>query len=277
MKKIELDVIIDTPENEIDMQYGLETLKGTSDVVTLVSEAVLEGTIAKTGRRTVGSKNLRTKLKRSFKGSFGQRFSIEIEDNRLVTKLRKMGDDVFVEVVSYFIMEALYLDAGELTAEASAVLDGLEGVAENLFRRIDTPLKEMHKISRNYNYDVKLRHRKRGHETKQLVKLTSETSSYLTDSTIDENIEELEVVIVRYHSKTGNGRLHIKGHDEFYSFGYGTNLAQVKRALRKKISENLHINNTMHPENGTFIRVRVKKKVLPTGAVIKYLILGVLE
>lgn len=91
MKKIELDLVVETTENEIDMQYGLETLKGTSDVVTLVSEAILQGGIAKAGRRTASSNNLRTKLKQSFKGSFGQRFSIEIEDEKLIYKLKKMG------------------------------------------------------------------------------------------------------------------------------------------------------------------------------------------
>lgn len=276
MKKIELDLLIDTAEHEVDMQYGLETLKGTSDVVTLISEAILQGYIAKAGRRTASSSNLRTKLKQSFTGSFGQRFSIEIEDESLISKIRKIGEDVFLEVLSYFIMEALYLDSGELSSEASQVLDQLEDLADNLFSRIDAPLKRMHQISKYYDYDVKLRHRKRGHDTKQLVKLTRETSSYLTDAKIDNNIEEIDVVIVRYHSKTGNGRLHIREHNEFYSFGYGTDLAQVKQPLRKKISENLHVNNTINPENGTYIKLRVKKKCLPSGEIIKYLVVGVL-
>lgn len=274
MKKLELDLVIDSPENEIDMQYGLETLKGTSDVVTLVSEAILNGSISRAGRRTSCSTNLRTKLKQSFKGSFGQRFSIEIESSEFKSKLRKMGDEVFLEIVSYFILEALYLDSGDLTLKASQILDALEGMSDNLFQRIQAPLKKLHKISKYYNYDVKLRYRKKGQNVKQMVKLTKETSSYLTDAKISSNIEDIDVVIVRYHSKTGNGRLHIRGHEEFYSFGYGTQLTKVKKFLRSQISENLHINNTINPEDGTFMRLQVQKMVLPSGQVIKYLVVG---
>lgn len=102
MKKLELDLLIETEENEIDMQYGLETLKGTSDVVSIISEAVLVGAIKKTGRRTHKSNEVRTKLKQSFSGSFGQRFSLEIEDKKLIRKLNKMGDEVFFRGVVIF-------------------------------------------------------------------------------------------------------------------------------------------------------------------------------
>ncbi|WP_040392219.1 hypothetical protein [Cellvibrio sp. BR] len=277
MKKLELDLLIETEENEIDMQYGLETLKGTSDVVSIISEAVLVGAIKKTGRRTHKSNEVRTKLKQSFSGSFGQRFSLEIEDKKLIRKLNKMGDDIFLEVLSYFILEALYLDSGNLSKEASDVLDGLEGISDNLFSRIIEPLKDMHQISKYFQHDVKLRYRKRGHPEKQLVCLTDKTAANLTDAQVLAEEFEIDAVIIRYHSKTGNGRLHIRGGDRFYSFGYATQISLVQRLLRRDISENLHINNGIDPEEGTFIKLRVKKKVLPTDEVVKYLVLGIVK
>lgn len=174
-------------------------------------------------------------------------------------------------------MEALCLDSGDLSEEAYRVIDELEGLTDNLFRRIDSPLKEMHKISKYYDYDVKLRYRKRGDKVKQLVKLTRETSSHLTDLSIDRNVKEIDAIIMRYHSKTGNGRLYVKGHEEFYSFGYGTELDQVKTELKRKISENLHVNNAVSSEEGTYMKLRVMRKLLPSGDVIKFLVVGVLE
>jgi hypothetical protein len=278
LKKINLDVVIGSPEGEIDMQFGLDTLKGTSDVISLIAEAILAGEIPASGRRTHRSNDVRTKLKQSFNSSFGQRFSIEITKPELKQKLRNMGDAVFVDVLSYFILEALYLDSGDLSDEVSAVLDEIGDLSDNLFKRVKNPLIEMHQISKYYQYNLRLRYRKRGViEHKQLVCLTEDTSRKLTETTLDENIFTIDAVIIRYHSKTGNGRLHIRGGQQFYSFGFAALLSATKRLVRSKLSENLHINNLLEPENGTFVQLRVKRIALPTGDTVKYLIVGLLD
>jgi len=276
IKKLDLSIIIDTKEHEIDMQYGLETLKGASDTVNLIAEAILTGEIDKRGRRTHCSKDVRTKLKQSFKSSFGQKFSLEITKAELRSKLRQMGDDVFLEVLSYYVMEALILDSGTLSNEASQVLDDLEGVSDNLFKRLDNPLKDMHQIAKYYNHNVSLLHKKRGSPEKKLFCLTSKTCENLTDAHIEPGDTLIDAVIVRYHSKTGNGRLHIRGEDEFVSFGMRAGVMASSKDLRQRLSENLHINNLINPEDGTFMTLNTKKKVLPTGEVIKYLVTGIL-
>jgi hypothetical protein len=276
MKKLDLSIIIDTKEHEIDMQYGLETLKGASDTVSLIAEAILTGEIDKRGRRTHCSKDIRTKLKQSFKSSFGQKFSLEITKPELRSKLKKMGDDVFLEVLSYYVMEALILDSGILSNEASQVLDDLEGVSDNLFKRLDNPLKDMHQISKYYDHNVSLLHKKRGAPEKKLFCLTSKTCENLTDTQIEPRNTIIEAVIVRYHSKTGNGRLHIRGENEFVSFGMLAGVMVSSKDLRQRLSENLHINNLINPEDGTFMNLNTKRKVLPTGEVVKYLVTGIL-
>jgi hypothetical protein len=278
IKKLELDVVISAPEGEIDMQFGLDTLRGTSDVVSLITEAILAGEMPASGRRTHRSNDVRTKLKQSFKGSFGQRFSIEISNPKLKKKLRDMGDAVFLDVLSYFILEALYLDSGNLSNEVSAVLDKLGGISDNLFKRVKNPLIEMHQISKYYKYDLKLRYRKRGEHThKQLVCLTEETSKKLTETTLENNTFTIDAVIIRYHSKTGNGRLHIRGASQFYSFGFAEVLGATKRIVRHKLSENLHINNLVDPEKGTYVKLRVKRIAFSTGDTVKYLIVGLID
>ena len=276
VKKLELSIVVDTKEHEIDMQYGLETLKGASDTVNLIAEAILTGQIDKRGRRTHCSKDIRTKLKQSFKSSFGQKFALEITKPELRSKLRKMGDEVFLEVLSYYVMEALILDSGKLSDEASQVLDELEGVTDNLFKRLDNPLKDMHQISKYYNHNVSLRHKKRGSPEKQLFRLTSKTCENLTETYVEPGNVVIDAVIVRYHSKTGNGRLHIRGADEFVSFGMQAGVMSSSKTLRQRLSENLHVNNLINPEDGTFITLNAKKKVLPSGEIVKYLVTGIL-
>jgi len=269
-----LDVVVESNDYEVDMQFGLETLKGTSDVVSLISAAILEDNIG--GRRTHRSNGVRTKLKRSFKGSFGQRFSLEITKPELKSKLKGMGDDVFLEVLSYFVMEALYLDSGDLSAEADKVLDDMGDVSVELFKRLNSPLIDMHQLSKYYNQNVTLRHRKYGvAQPKKLFNLTSQTCKNITETEVDTGSITIEVIIVRYHSKTGNGRLHIKGMEEFYSFGFGTDIITVQKELRKQISENLHNNNTKNVDEGDYIKLVVKGMKLPTGKIVKYLVIGI--
>ncbi|MBY7882621.1 hypothetical protein KW471_03495 [Vibrio fluvialis] len=273
MMKVNLDIVIGSPDNEIDMQYGLETLKGTSDVVSIAAEAILRARVPE--KRTHKS-DARTKLKQSFTGSYGHKFSIEIVDKELQSRLRKIGTDTFLEVLSYFVLEALYLDTGQLSAEAEALVDELSDITDKLVDRLKEPLVDTHKIANYFNYDIKLRQRKRGlSEPKELLLFNNCTAKNITDAERSDVEEEMDVVIVRFHSITGNGRFYIKAQEEIESFGFASKVRAVNDEMRKAISSNLHKNNTLPPENGEFMKVKVKRVALPTGKVIKYLITGI--
>ena len=271
--KVNLDIVIGSPDNEIDMQYGLDTLKGMSDVVSIAAETILRARVPE--KRTHKS-DARTKLKQSFTGSYGHKFSIEIVDKELQNRLRKIGTDTFLEVLSYFVLEALYLDAGQLSPEAEALVDELSDIADKLVDRLKDPLVDTHKIANYFNYDIKLRQRKRGlAEPKELLLFNNCTAKNITDAERSDVEEEMDVVIVRFHSITGNGRFYIKAQEEIESFGFASKVRSVNDEMRKAISSNLHKNNTLPPESGEFIKVKVKRVALPTGKVIKYLITGI--
>ncbi|ELK1816758.1 hypothetical protein RUV71_001880 [Vibrio cholerae] len=273
MMIVNLDIVIGSPDNEIDMQYGLETLKGTSDVVSIAAEAILRARVPE--KRTHKS-DARTKLKQSFTGSYGQKFSIEILDKKLQSRLRKIGTDTFLEVLSYFVLEALYLDTGQLSHEAEALVEELSDITDKLVDRLKEPLVDTHKIANYFNYDIKLRQRKKGlPEPKELLLFNKSTAKNITDAQISDIEEEMDVVIVRFHSITGNGRFYIKAQEEIESFGFASKVLAVKDEMRKAITSNLHKNNTLPPEDGESMRVKVKRVALPTGKVIKYLITGI--
>jgi len=268
-----MDIVIDCPSNDVDMQYGLETLKGTSDVIGIVAETILKEKVP--DKRTHRS-DVRTKLKSTFTGSFGQKFSIEVVDKKLKSRLRKIGNDTFLEVLSYFVMDALYIDTVELSNEAEVVVEELSDLSDKLSDRLKNPLIDMHQIANYFNHNIKIRHRKRGLDSpKQLLLLDNETAKNITEAVCSDEEENLDVVIVRFHSITGNGRFYIMSLNEIESFGFASEVRAVKDQIRKSISHNLHINNTLDPSNGTVIKIRIKKISLPTGKVIKYLITGV--
>jgi hypothetical protein len=273
MMKLNLDIVVDSPESEIDMQYGLETLKGTSDVISIAAEAILRQRVP--DKRTHRS-DVRTKLKGTFTGSYGQRFSLEIEDKKLKSRLRKIGDDIFLEVLSYFVMEALYIESKDLSDSASVIVDELSEISDKLTDRLKDPLIDMHKMATYFKYGIIIRQRKRTFtEPKSLIFLDENTAKNITEAIISDKVFETEVVVVRFHSITGNGRFYIKETGEIESFGFASEVKVVKEEVRKSISENLHKNNTILPEKGIPIKVALKSVSLKHGKVIKYLIAGV--
>lgn len=272
MKKLNMDIVVCSSENDIDMQYGLETLKGTSDVISIAAETILRERVP--DKRTHRS-DVRTRLKSTFKGSYGQKFSIEVEDRELRSRLRKIGDDTFLEIISYFVSEALYLDTPSLSKKASAVVKDLDVVSEKLLERLKEPLIEMHKISNYFDHDIQVRYRKRGVNPKPVLALDDNTARNITEAVKSDEETFMDVVIVRFHSITGNGRFYIKDLGTIESFSFESKLAIVTYQLKKTISQNLHDNNTVKPEDGSFIKVRVKSISLHSGKIIKYLISGI--
>jgi len=269
---INLDVVVKSNEYEIDMQYGLDTLKGTSDVTSIIAESILKSKVPE--KRTHKS-DVRTKLKGTFSGSYGQRFQLEIKNKKLQSELRKIGNEVFIELIGYYISEAIFVDiTDQLSHEASKLIEDLEHIYEPLMKRLYEPLKEMHKISVNFNQDVALNYKKRGVDKKEIVYLNSQTITQLTETTIQPQVESIKVIITRFNSMTGNGRFLIKATNNIVSFGFATDLVAVRQQLKKGITENLHQNNGVRIDGREYIIVNVRKMTLQNNRVIKYLVTG---
>ncbi|MBB1306204.1 hypothetical protein [Pseudoalteromonas sp. SR43-5] len=269
---INLDILIDSPTNEIDMKFGLETLIGTSDVITLTSEGILRKKVTK---NITHATPVRTTLKQSFKGSYGQHFSVGIEDDFLQKRFRQIGKPVFIELIRYFIAESLYLDHPNLTPQADSVLNDMGDNANKLIARIRRPLIRMHQVPSKYNYDVKIDCKNRGADTFQICKLTNTTALNITEAERADFIAEITAYITRFNTRTGNGRLLIKGTDDTVSFGLSG--ALITNQVKKMLSSNLHVNNTIVIDDVEFLKLRVQPVKLKDGTIVKYFIVGILE
>ena len=80
--KIDFDVTVDSGNYEMDMQYGLYTLKGTSDVTSIIAEAILKERVPV--KRTHRSK-VRTTPKGTFKGSIAKKLQLDILNEDIVS------------------------------------------------------------------------------------------------------------------------------------------------------------------------------------------------
>ncbi|WP_235655205.1 hypothetical protein [Salmonella enterica] len=248
--KVSLDLVINSGDDEIDMDYALQTLLGASGVTSIITEAILRGKVKENRHQ---SNEIRTNLKHSFTGSFGQRFDVVISDRKVAARLSSMTRTVFAEVMSYYIYESLFLEGPALSDAAKKVVSGLDDIEDELTKAIRNRLKNMHKISTMCNYSVDLNYRKPG-EKQKIITLNKNTALNITELIETNHDHQIEAIVTRFNTFTGNGRLLVRGeekNDLFWFFGIG--LKYVTDAQTKKITSNLDANNRLAEEEREYL------------------------
>lgn len=268
--KVDFEIIIKSGDEDVDMDNALKTLAGTSSTITSITDTILNGSVIE--RRT-SSNDIRTKLKQSFKSSYGQNFSIEINKPDLAKKLKQIGKESLSEIISYYINESLYIESKTLSNNAQAKIKELEDVEIKLLNKIKNPIIEMHKITISNGYEINLFCKQRG-EKFSLAHLNSETAKKITATEVSTDESAIEVAITRFNNRTGNGRLILKNNESGNSipFGFRLPLKKVPSVLKKLISENLHANNPPPEDELIYITLFTRSIKDTSGAVVKYLI-----
>ncbi|HCT3810711.1 TPA: hypothetical protein ACXP7C_004961 [Klebsiella variicola subsp. variicola] len=265
--KVSYDVVIKSGDQEVDMEYGLDTLSGTAEVTCLLAEAILRKKIIK--RRTHVNP-ARAVLKQSFKSSYGQNFDLIINEPALIAELKKMTRSVFSEVMGYFISQSLYLETKELSPKATAIIEDLGDIEDELIERLRQPLVRMHRINLQKNFNIELNYKKPAGE-QVVASLNTSTATNLTQSKIQQGQEIINAVITRFNARTGNGRLVIEGEDDTVAFGFYMPLKSIPGPQKRMISLNLH-NNNGRQDDFSYLKLTVSKVVIKNGDVVKYLI-----
>lgn len=269
--KVSLDLVINSGDDEIDMDYALQTLLGASGVTSIITEAILRGKVKENRHQ---SNEIRTNLKHSFTGSFGQRFDVVISDRKVAARLSSMTRTVFAEVMSYYIYESLFLEGPVLSDAAKKVVSGLDDIEDELTKAIRNRLKNMHKISTMCNYSVDLNYRKPG-EKQKIITLNKNTALNITELIETNHDHQIEAIVTRFNTFTGNGRLLVRGEEKTTSFGFLNGLKYVTDAQTKKITSNLDANNRLVEEEREYLLLKVRDLTISNGEVVKYLIIEV--
>ena len=269
--KVSLDLVINSGDDEIDMDYALQTLLGASGVTSIITEAILRGKVKENRHQ---SNEIRTNLKHSFTGSFGQRFDVVISDRKVAARLSSMTRTVFAEVMSYYIYESLFLEGPALSDAAKKVVSGLDDIEDELTKAIRNRLKNMHKISTMCNYSVDLNYRKPG-EKQKIITLNKNTALNITELIETNHDHQIEAIVTRFNTFTGNCRLLVRGEEKTTSFGFLNGLKYVTDAQTKKITSNLDANNRLAEEEREYLLLKVRDLTISNGEVVKYLIIEV--
>lgn len=273
------DVWIESDDFSVDMNSGLETLKGASEVTRKVAGTLVNEKVPK---QLMYDNKIRTKLKKNFSGSFIQTFSLEFNDPELDARFKKIGKGTFAELVSYFVQESLYLESNILSAKANKILLKLgDKLSEELISELRvSALTHLHAVSHHYNKEVKLRYRRSKTNQTVLANLNNGTGAVLKPRTNKKSIE-FEASITRLNINTGNGRLQLRGAHETIAFGFPQQVKFIEqnKLLKQKLSDNLHINNGLGADRDNWETVKLKAHTQTTsdGRIIKYIIEGIFD
>lgn len=272
---INFDIIIDSDDYSVDMNSGLETLKGASEATRQIATTLLTGQVPK---KLTSANKIRTKLRKTFKGSFGQEYSLEIECNDLKKIYEDIGENIFSELIGYFINEALYKESNNLSNKANKMISELgEELHDELIEQLrKSSLERLHAISKNFKKTVKLRYRESDNKQATLANINKE--SYLSLVPVINN-DKIQIVasITRLNINTGNGRLLIPGQNETVAFGFPSSYKDVKQAAKKEFSKNLDSNNGIHADKWKTLKLVAHTLKTKDGRVVKYLIEGILN
>ncbi|MEN4698633.1 hypothetical protein ABEG91_15350 [Pantoea agglomerans] len=271
MMKISFDVVMKSGNQDVDMDYAIDTLAGTAQVTCLIAEGILNQKVIK--RRT-SSNEVRAVLKQSFKSSYGQNFDVILNNQEHIKTMGRITRTTFSEVMRYFITEALYIESQQISPKAEAIIASLSDIEDDLIERIRNPLEEMHKITIESGYNVELNYKRPTNEFK-IITLTQDTARNITQSVIEKEIVDIVAAITRYNSRTGNGRLLIPGEDKTIAFGFFEKMIHVSPAQKKKISANLHTNVALAQEDYVPLNIKVREVKVYSGETVKYLIMKV--
>lgn len=260
--KIPMDVTISTGANEfqdLDFYYGAKALEGTSEVVALVAHTILNETLTK---QVPSIEGIRANLRKSFVGSHGQKFELEIFGSEQLRVFRYIGKEGFFQIMEYYIGLATGVSS-EITKdsairwERSYIKDDVD-----LIKRIREPLLRIHKPIENQGYKVKIN---RGKKT--VSEFNEKTLEYIAHEVQDTKSIIIEAVITRFNSLTGTGRLLTDENLPSVSFSPKNQWKTFQFKQRKIFSKNLDRNNASEE----FLPIRLEVlKVTGTQNTIKH-------
>lgn len=271
--EIPLDLVIETPPlvHQVDMKTGLDTMQGISDAVRTIAETVVNKKIPE----KKGPKNkIRTSMKDTFAGSYGLAFSLDAYDDAKEL-FNLIGRPVIVELIEYYLAEALDTDTKQLTSNAEEIRESLGDLSIELISVLrGQMLKDAHKATQNFGYSTKLRYRG-SKKIRELQIFNEETYSSLVPKE-NKQLQTIEVAITRFNRFTGNGRLQVKDSDDTQAFGF-LGYKTVENYLRRKVASNLLENTGLSDtQDMNFLKIQCYTYERRDGKVMKYMIKTIL-
>ena len=164
-----------------------------------------------------------------------------------------------------------------MSIKAQNIVDGLGDLSEELILKLrSSSMRNIHAISRNFHYSVKIRHKTNSIDKNTIAIFDENTEKCLEAKPSNKTID-LTASITRLNINTGNGRLLLEGATETIAFGFGIEYKDVRLEAKKKFSENLDHNNGLDSNDWVYLRIRALPIILRDGKIVKYIVKGLIN
>ena len=233
-----MDVVItdgDEKFTELDFYYGSKALEGTSEIITVLTNAILNQEVV---TKIPSIEGINASFRNNYEGSFGQKFILKIVGDEQQKAFRAMGENAFFDLVSFYLSRPSMVPYEFTMNRSKKIADGMKELYIPLMKRLHIPLLKLHKPIEEQNYKVLLK-RKRT----ELVEYNPKTLDNLEIETLDKERMVIQASVTRFNRLTGTGRVILEEDSESISFEPAINWRGFPDKQKKKLSRNLDANN----------------------------------
>ncbi|MHA0984662.1 hypothetical protein ACR9GO_18825 [Kosakonia cowanii] len=258
-----MDVVItDGAEEftELDFYYGAKALEGTSEIVAILTNTILNREVV---TKVPSIEGINSSFRNNYEGSFGQKFILKIVGEELQRAFREIGERTFFDLVCYYLSRPTMSPYEFNTARARRIINEMRDLYIPLMKRLHNPLLKLHKPIEQQSYKVLLKHKR-----KKLIEYNRNTLANLEIETPDRERIIINASVTRFNRLTGTGRIILDEDAESVSFEPAILWRDFPRREKKKLSRNLDANNQV--DDFTTLTLEVTPVRDYIGAIKKY-------
>lgn len=260
---VPMEVVVSDGEDrftELDFYYGSKALEGTSEIITVLSNTILNREVV---TKIPSIEGIAATFRTSYEGSFRQRFMLKITGDEQRRRFEAIGEGAFLDVMSYYLTRPLLTQYEFSYRRASKIVEELQPDYRSLMKRLYGPLLKLHKPVEEQNYTVELKRRRTN-----LVRYNHVTLENLIVERADAERIIIEASITRFNRLTGTGRLILEEDSESVSFEPFLPWREFPAEQRRKLSRNLDANT----DDANFTRIRLEVTTIRNflGEIKKY-------
>ncbi len=244
-----MEVVVSDGEErftELDFYYGSKALEGTSEIITVVTNTILNREVV---TKIPSIEGITASFRTSYEGSFRQRFLLKISGEQQQRNYREIGEAAFLDVLSFYLTRPLATPYEFTSKRAARIVSELQPEYIALMKRLYGPLLKLHKPIEEQSYSVELKRRRTN-----LVRYDRSTFENLTIERADAERIVIEASITRFNRLRGTGRLILEEDSDSISFEPSILWRDFPADQKRKLSRNLDANT----DNDNFILLRLE-------------------
>jgi hypothetical protein len=261
---IPMEVVVSDGEErftELDFYYGSKALEGTSEIITVLTNTILNREVV---TKIPSIEGIAASFRTSYEGSFRQRFLLKITGDEQKRSYDAIGEGAFLDVMSFYLTRPSLTPYEFNYKRAARIVKELEPDHRYLMKRLYGPLLKVHKPIEEQNYSVQLKRSSR----RNLATYDLTTLANLTIERADNERIIIEASITRFNRLTGTGRLILEEDSESVSFEPALLWRDFPADQKRKLSRNLDVNT----DADNFSRLRLEVTTIRNflGEIKKY-------